>query len=91
MYALNVLKQEAGLGAVAVFTQKRADLIQKREMNIVCCVVVLHLCNFIMAPEAGVVQRGVPMLIDCVGIRFALNQLPSVCHTVRKQNNKTTQ
>lgn len=34
-----------------------------------------HLCHLVLTPEAGVVQRHVPMLIHCVDVSFVLQEL----------------
>ena len=46
--------------------------------------IALYLCHFVLAPEAGVVQRCVSMLVDCIGVGFALNQLEFTGQKVRK-------
>lgn len=77
---------------MAVSPQKRAfsanTLCLKRWS--VCGCTVLYLCHFILAPEAGVVERCVSMLVDCVGVCFALNQLAFAGHKERKLNKKAS-
>lgn len=70
--------------------QKRAFSANRwcQKMRSVCGCIVLYLCHFILAPEAGVVEWCVPMLVDCIGVRFALNQLAHTGDKVRKMNNK---
>lgn len=36
---------------------------------------VLYLCHLVLAPETGVVERRVSVLVDRIGVSFALNQL----------------
>ncbi len=77
---------------MAVSAQKRAfsanTLCLKRWS--VCGCTVLYLCHFVLAPEAGVVERCVSMLVDCIGVCFALNQLAFAGHKERKLNKKAS-
>lgn len=43
---------------------------------------VLYLCYCLLPPEACVVQRRVPVLVDRVGVRLALNQLRTTTKTM---------
>lgn len=36
---------------------------------------VLYLCHLVLAPEAGIVERRVPVLVDCIRVGLALDQL----------------
>lgn len=42
----------------------------------VCGCISLYLGDFILAPEAGIMERGISMLVRCVRVSFTLNQLP---------------
>lgn len=50
-------------------------------------IIVLHLGHFILAPEAGIVERCVPVLVDCIGVSFALNQLAGDKEKKKSYNN----
>lgn len=63
-----------------------------------CCpetgaTVALYLCHLVLAPEAGIVEWCVSVLVDCIWVGFALNQLDVEKHvrgTVKKTKNINT-